>query len=125
MDKKNKVQKYYLFDGSINGSGFSASAPGMLDLEIVDCIGFDTFKVRDLSLLPEKYNPAVVLELPGEKSAWQFNIKSVDRAKNLVKLDRPHGLQRKNDQWVRTHYQQQNFDGKAYIKIGLPNFTNK
>ena len=61
-----------------------------------------------------------VLELPGEKSAWQLNIKSIDRKKNLIVFDRPHGVQGKNGQWLRDHYQERKFGGKALLKIGLP-----
>ena len=61
-----------------------------------------------------------MLELPGEKSAWQFGIKRIDRASNIVVLDRPHGLQKNADKWVRTQYQQHQFGGNALLKIGLP-----
>ena len=120
LDNSGKVLDYYLRNGSIKGAGKDLTSPADAVLEITDVTGLDSFKVADLKLLPGKFNPAVVLDLPGEKSAWQFVIKSVDRTNNIVVLDRPHGLQKKAGQWIRTHYQQRTFAGKALLKIGLP-----
>jgi len=125
LDQTGQVRDFYLYDGRISGKNFSKNAPAVLPLEISGCPHGDTFRVRDLSRLPEQYNPTVVLELPGEKSAWQFNIKSVDRQNNLVKLDRPHGLRRQAGKWVRDHYQNQSFAGKALLKVGLPERNKK
>ena len=87
-------------------------------------VGLDSFKVADLKKLPAKYNSAVVLDLPGEKSAWQFVIKKIDRKNNIVTLDRPHGLQRKNNRWFREYYQKREFDGKALLKVAVPSMKN-
>ena len=120
LDKSGNVLDYYLKNGSIKHGKLDLTAPADVALEIADVTGLDSFKVTGLEKLPYKFNTAVVLELPGEKSAWQFMIKSIDRKNNIVVLDRPHGLQKNAGQWVRALYQKRTFGGKALLKIGLP-----
>ena len=106
--------------GDIEGDGVKFSAPAEITLEVVKEFGIDGFVVKNLKDLPAKYNRSIVLDLPGEASAWQFNIKSIDRQNNIVKLDRPHGLQHQNNRWLRTYYQRHEFDGKALLKAAAP-----
>jgi len=124
LDLSGKVLDYYLRGGEIKGGELNLTAQKDIVLEITGVVGLDSFKVADLKKLPAKYNSAVVLDLPGEKSAWQFVIKKIDRKNNIVILDRPHGLQRKNNRWFREYYQKREFDGKALLKVAVPSMKN-
>lgn len=121
LDETGKVRDYYLSGASLKAPGLEKQAPPAVTLTAESIPGPDSIKVRDLAALPEHYSRTAVLELPGEKSAWNFGIAGIDRAAGIVRFDRPHGLKlQKDGKILRTGYQSRVSPGPMLLKVTAP-----
>ena len=121
VDKSGAMLNHYLMAGVIKYGNVELTAPAMAELKITGITGERTLIVANLDKLPANFNPTVVVEFPDEEGAWFFNIQKVDRQKNELTLDRPHGVRMlQNGKFERTGFQRCTFDGTGWVKFFAP-----